>query len=1214
MFFLAAISLFTGALSPDMLQDWQLEDGVTAVAENGGVLLRADVTAPASARAFLEAEVPSGWRGKAVCQEIETVNRSPLVWSGEIWIDQLDASGGVLPESLADHRWTTHMRPPGKKTSYRHPGHIHPKACRLRLNVELRRPATMFDGSGLPLSDPATACPSLFLSRLEVSPADPPADPNPAFFVSGASGEDGDCAFVCGGRSGNAFSFQTRTRGAWSNAVQFRDESDLAFPSGAGTLEAWFKPDWKTTAAGSRSVTLFEGYQGYTSLKRHKWRRTLLDLKYVPSSRMLTLHLSDWAGHAYDAEFSGVALPDGAWTHVALQWTPGGTAEVFVGGKSVGRMDIPGFEAVPIADSREPNPNDLWITEVFVGAPCRKVKDTEDAPLADAPFFSCAVDSLRASTGCRYGAPFVPAKRYGIDPATRAHFPFDRCYDGGQGGGFGFVPGTVYSTEDRMAAPPPQRPFSDEIPFDLRNYKRLPTPPEHAQARRRHRSVHVVRPDGRFTIKAGDVAYPDFVEIENVSGRPLAYPIVVADGGVDPRSYADIASSLGLAGKTDREKVDALFQYVLSSSDYFVNRQVRFQYGTDRGHCVCNDALVMLKAYCGFECGYLNNLAANLFSIAAGCPASQAAGYGHSFQQVFFGGREHLYDVARQRYFTLFDNVTPAGLADIEDQPGIIARTGIPPNNYLRKGTRVRGGHGANDPRYQEKCAQTLNPGERMRVCFGNDGRMNNLHFWPKRGRYTGFRLGPDEYDYTALVHADSADSTIYRRDRFFPEYANAFICFDSRPDAANPAFCRIGTDSFCYRVRGTCPVVWGEYAAERADGGRIPLSVSTDGGKTFRPLPRGADGSSSLEYLLRARDGYLVRVESPMCEVVRFRAVTERQINARTYPGWPRAGKTDFTFSAVSGDEARITLAWREPAKRMSIEGGVHSGAIPGYERQLAVFDPADGASFRVHGASKDAKVRTYGRVRAGIAAGELSLSYAPERRPLMPRGDDMAGGAEEFPAVAAVDVIDGDSVKSLTLIIQPGIRLVPASSAKPLARATCLPAGDDSAQPRIWCTRKGDGAGFPCSGMPSGEYAVFALARFACGANRESPGFELDDSLSEGKSHVIAAPVNPTADYLFAPFGPGSGRSRWKWDCGYRPDLQLPYNGWIIRTSGAPRNGVYSVRLNGDVKDGAELAALLVVPMPGLEGRADLRKILFGLNCDPSHVVPYCDKGDQT
>ena len=123
-------------------------------------MLKTDSSAPINAYAKYETAVPPDMRGTAVVQEIQTRNCSKLVWSGEIWIEQLDEAGNILPETLADYRWTTHMRPPGRDVFYRHTGHIHPKACSLRLHIELRRPSIEFDAYGMPLKDKSISYPS----------------------------------------------------------------------------------------------------------------------------------------------------------------------------------------------------------------------------------------------------------------------------------------------------------------------------------------------------------------------------------------------------------------------------------------------------------------------------------------------------------------------------------------------------------------------------------------------------------------------------------------------------------------------------------------------------------------------------------------------------------------------------------------------------------------------------------------------------------------------------------------------------------------------------------------------------------------------------------------------------------------------------------------------------------------------------------------------
>ena len=1201
-------NLFHGVLGSPCA--WTLPPGVSLRREDGGVVLAADPSAPQSARAYCEVPVPAGLAGRNVRQDIDVTSRSEMVWSGEIQIDQIDPDGRILPETLSDWRWTTHMRPVGKLTRYRNSGRVHPRASRLRLNVELRRPDVGFDMCGERIVNPAKRNPALFVSRVEVRPAEELPFPkwSDSFFGPGVSGERGDSSFVSGGAGRHAFFFQTHTRGCWSNACQFRNEQDLAFPSGAGTVEAWFHPD-RTTSAAPGAVPLFFGHQGYSSLKRDPSPRRIMELSYDRAQRLFSLFISDWNGRSYSRKFKDVAIPDDEWTHVALQWNPGGAAEVFVGGTSIGKLPIEGFEATPIGDGSIANVNDLWVTELFVGASAQAAREADDPE--GMPFFSGLVDNVRASTGCRYCGRFSPQRAIlEPDAETRALFTFNRTFDGVQGGGFGQVPACVEAREDRIehrlaTDQSTVQYFPDEIvpsadsaqTFRIDNYVDLPQVSDFHMAYIREKRSFTVKPGQKMRIDMPARFRMDYVEVVNRGDVPLEKFIVIGEGRPDPRSFGDLVKSLVRPEMSDRERADAAFQYVLGATDYFINRQVRFPADSDVPRSVCNDAIVHLNAYCGFECGYLNNLAANMSSSVAGCPASQAAGYGHSFHQVFFDGKDHIYDIALQKFFTAFDNETAASLEDGESQPGIFRRTGRSPDNFIRKGTRVRGGHGANGPRYEERCAPTLNPGETFRVWRRNDGRMNNLHFWPKRGRFTGVRRGPDEYDYTGLVHTDGDEALVLRRDRLFPDYSVGILTFDGRPKVGNPAFVECTAGRLAYRVRTTLPVVWGSYAAWREDGSAVELSLSTDGGRTFRPLPKGGDGGVSLEYLVKAHDGFMIGIECVADEVARFRARTEFQMNPRTYPGWLVPGRNIFTVAAVAGPEADVTFAWSEPAKEVRAAGGGFSGAIPGCERQLFAMDPAKGLVLAVSGVSPSAKAVAHGRIFAKMGGGFLRVGYDPSAEPFIPRGDDNPEDKPEFPCFAAVDIEDSGTVRTLTFLIAPDVRLVQASAAKPVGGAELRVVDGSSPQPRFWCVKRGDGAAFPVENLPDGEYAVFALVRFphSCGAGRGA--FSI-------AGNPVGRHVNSTADFQFARFGRPGGRSRWKWDCGTRPDLQLEYNGWIIRNFRPPASGEYEVVLDGDCADGAEIAALLVVREPALEPRLDLRRMLFGLDCDPAHV----------
>ena len=164
------------------------------------------------------------------------------------------------------------------------------------------------------------------------------------------------------------------------------------------------------------------------------------------------------------------------------------------------------------------------------------------------------------------------------------------------------------------------------------------------------------------------------------------------------------------------------------------------------------------------------------------------------------------------------------------------------------------------------------------------------------------------------------------------------------------------------------------------------------------------------------------------------------------------------------------------------------------------------------------------------------------------------------------------------------------------------------DSVQPRIWFTSGTSVATFRYPKLPAGKYAVFALARFAshpedtqCSVRIDNP----DESLNgKEKDFVVARYINGNEDYLKAHYAHKGERARWKWDTINligKEFGQTSYSGWIIRALDFPETDHVDMKIPCDSQDGVELAAVLLLPDPDLECRADLRKVLFGLNCDP-------------
>ena len=1156
---------------------WKCPRGVSVRADRGALVFSVDGTSSDRAVATADLPLPKADAEGRLTQEIEVENVARLVWGGDLSVAQIDAAGSMLGESLVDIRETSHMRPVARKVRYRYEGRLHPAARSLQARIELRPPTKDYGAGDL-----------LRLTRLAFAEADPKPPANKEFFRAGVRGANGDKALVLGGEHGIALAYQTHSRGAWSDMVQFRREEDRFYPAGAGTVEAFFRPD--ATRMGDE-VTLFEAYNGYVCGRYHykgfgQGLGSVFRLSYLPPVHKMILSIRDWKGKDFSREFDGIDLPDGKWTHIAVQWTPGGAAELFVGGVSSGKMEIAGYEALPLGDKTISDINDHHATEFFLGASAGDTRLRRPGRNPET-LFQGAVDNLRVSTGCRYSGSFTPSPLFAVDAETRALFTFDNGYDGVSGGGFGWIPASVYANTGRTdyggRAPAKIAPENDpRLVFDIVNYRDVPAEREFRESRRPVRKSVRVEPGGAFAVDVPERFFMDYVEISNERGtKPIGCVRLVNKGRADPASFADLRSSICLDGLSDREKANRIFQYAISASDYFINNQVDFAAGGDVPHSVIMDGLAMLNGYCGFECGPLNTIVANLFPIVGDLPASVTLGYGHMFEQVYFDGKNHIYDLSAQKFFPSFDNVTSASLAEMGDEPGVFWRMGASPDHYIRKGTCDRE---SRNPVYFERMAVTLNPGEVFRAYAANDGQMNNLQVMA-RGK-TGARIkngvGDDERDYGRLVSADDSRMIVFRRDRIFPHFSNAFVTFDSRPTAGNPAF-TAGDGFFIYHVKNPFPIVFGEYAAFLKDGRTAALEISTDSGRTFRPLPRGRDGISRLEYLVKARHEYRIKVLCPMPSVERFIARTETMFNPRIFAGWLHSGRNDLTLGGEGG-AAEVTVAWREPAKEITIgDNPAYSGTLPGFERQIAVVDPERPLRLKVVGAGAGAKVRVFGKAKATLADGELTVAYDPTSPRLIRRGDDNPEPRAEFPQIAVIEIVDGDAVKSLTAVISPGARLIQ------LDRPVC-------------CRKAGETVSFPCEGMKPGKYAVFALARFPGEMERYGGAFRIKDPENPRDMPTIAKYHNGAFDYLKAGYSRKGARARWKWDTAVITGKGLPreHGAWSIRMFAAPKKA-YEVSLSGDVPEGAEIAALMVLPEPDFEARLDLRKILFGINCRP-------------
>ena len=1190
-------NLFAGALAPTA--KWKLPNGATQKAVGSGLVFRSPQY---GGTASYTVDVPEGAAGKPVKLELDCRSLSKMVWGGMIHIRQLDATGAVLPESLSDPRWTSHMRPPQKLTPYRERGRIHPQAKKLRLEIQLRYATEVKnDNYGLPLANSESLIPELEVSRLAVRVAEDLPFPKyrDDFFGAGVSGTPGDTALALGGE--RAFWYQTRSQASWAEARQIREESQTFFPAGAGTAEAWFKcSDWSATGRQSLLECYHHGANIEKGSRYKENRRVIFGVGYTAQTKTVLLQFKDANDKVFKQEVS-CELPVDRWFHLAATWQPGGMAQVFVDGRSVLTCSLAGYAPYDLKTMKFPN--DSAGTEFYLGSSSSSARIPPKASeSASAPLFRGLADNLRISSGVRYTADFTPAKAFTVDAATRALFTFDRSFDGVSDGGIGWISGTIRDLVDRVdhdltlekdGRTSTVAYYSHEIlkenhpdvVLNRLNYPTLPTAVEFAAARRTKRETRNLKSGETLVFDVAEKPYPDFVEIKNTGATPLLYPALVNKGEIDPRSFGDIADSLGTAGAiSDRERANAVFNFVLGASDYFMNHQPIFNPGSDCPRSVEYEALVMLNAYCGFECGPLNNLAANMFACAGGVPAGQTGGYGHSFEQVFYDGKNHIYDLSAQKFFPAMDNETAAYLEESAQQPGVHYRLGGSADHFIRNGTR---GAYVQTPAFQEKVAMTLNPGETFRGWFANDGACNDLQYnscfcGNRRESPIGVKretLSPYQENYEERCHAvcrrnlkGRPDDDLHRIDRFFPHYGNGFLLFDDKPTAGNPAFRDLKDGTFCYQVKTCYPIVAAEYGAVRKDGTPVALELSTDW-TTFRPIGAKMEGPAAdprvrLDYEVRARQAYWIRVKAPIEEVERVLAKTEVMFNARIFPGKVRQGRNELLFKSVAGEGAQVTVQWRENAKPITFKGALASGTIPGYERQMVLLDPSREWTIDVEGVSTEAFATATAGVRARLEKGRILLSVAEDRR-------------QTKGFIGFVTVQDGDVAKDLTVIACPNARLIPVGQS--LAKTS-------------------DKVRLAYEKLPKGRYCLWTLARW-----ESHPSFwkrrPLRAEFPQKKVSIEAAgPCNDGLMFYKAQYGHLGERANWVWDHALDPHSYYPYP--LIRELELGGTSELTYRLQSDVPNGVEVAGALILPFPEQDFKCALKKILGGYNCVPNRV----------
>ncbi|MBQ7395374.1 MAG: hypothetical protein IJW08_02420 [Lentisphaeria bacterium] len=1128
-------------------------------------------------------DVPEQYAGLGAKFELDFKSTAKETWSSFILIEQLDKNGKVLSESLTDPRWISLMRPYNILTPHRESGRFHSKVKKLRLVIKTRGSKLNIGSDGFVAKDPKVFIPAFEISRLSVRAAEEIPFPKyrDEFFSKGVSGKKGDYSFdTTKGKNGKAFFFATHSQACWAEGKTISNPQELFYPAGDGTVEAWFYPEWNKKATSATCTTLFTAeptqFFGPMGAKRGR-TKPCLALQYYPKRKQIAISFQDYTKKVYNNSFD-YDFAEKKWSHVAVQWSVKGGIQVFINGSKV--FEDTEFTYTPV-DFNNPKikkakyryiyiANEYMASQFSLGNTRYHVRSNKFP--ASHQHFRGKIDSLRISSVVRYKDNFTPAKKYTVDKDTRALFDFDRSFDGKTSDGLKHISGSVMAEvsriEDRLTVNGktidynPPKILDGNHPFkvlDIRNYTQVPNKKDFSAARKSEKVVFNFKGNAEKEIFLDNDVFMDYIEYKNIGNTTVVHPFMRRDSEIDPRSFADIRRTLDIANLTPRERTNKIFQFIISASDYFASHQLFFEPGTDIQENACYKALTMLNAYCGFECGPLNNLTANMFTCSGALPASQTGGYGHSFQQVWVDGKSNLYDMSAQKFFPSFDNTTPASLAEVELEPGIQNRVKGNSDHFIRLSTRT---YTVQNPAYVKRVGMNIRPGETLRMWYSNNGRFNELQCHKD---YSGKPINH-------LVHG-KGKTKVVEKERIFPDFGSTFLFFNGKPAEFSKNFELVKADSFCYKVESAYPIVYAEYAAKLADGSFAELEISTDRGKTFRPLKSDADGTARPYYPVCGRMEYLIKVNAPIGKVENFNAMTQMITNPRVMTCKLKKGSNKLLYTASNNADIQLTLQYRKYAKDITITGeSILTGSQRGYERQLTVLVPGESKEFSVTGISPAATVRTSGKLKAQLADGKLTIS-APD---------------EEIKAIEVATIIDNGAEKELTVLIFPNAEIVTAKDITPVKNAQIVDGdiqksanfkgGSNKAKLRVNLKKS----------KPAGTYVIWNCVRFSI-----EPGWtRVHLELPQGGNEEVFRHQNSQSEFLKSRFHGANGRGKFYWT--------FAYDGYYTRLRhemGKEFSHLdYRVNICNDPL--AEVAGTLVLPDPGPEFLGKMVQILCGIN----------------
>ena len=708
-----------------------------------------------------------------------------------ILLQQFDQSGKQLGTCIVDPRWLSMCVTPNQDIKLREQGYIYRATTSITLSIGLWCPQTrdpIMNGDGSWMLYPSSDNFNVDITRADLRAAHAINFPGyeKSRFGPGLTGAQDDLSLQIG--EGTGFCFDANPQAVWSEGALPSNPNDYHWPCCAGTFECWVLPQFDAADTGERYI--MDAFASYGA------QQSVLKIFYTPSTSKFHIVRVDPSDKSTEQETTAPLVP-GQWHHLAYTWDPAsGRQTLFVDGapKLTHQEDpTPPIDITHLGSSKQ-IPGRVWLGQ------------TNTANRFHDNALHGRLDEVRVSDGIRYTAPFTPERvPFVLDHDTRALFHFDDRISGLAAGDDGRIPGTLLSLTpptfaaleyEKQDAPQPVLAQWDKpgFPDTVNPLKLFPVNPyvpltEDAFTKSSidRKTVLHLKPGETTTINCASQPEMDSVEIRCPDdGATLARPLLAKPGEVDPRTVESILASLGISKlPTLRERADTIFKYLVTNNDYFWSVVAEIQ---PSGAMISpgEHPTIFFNSYLQFGCGEQNRMVRDFF-LAAGLSADMTHGSGHVFEQVFFDGSWHLYDLFARVFFPARDNLRPAALSEVERDPYLAVRaerTAV--GFWLPSDTR----------KYQfpdreiamPDMAYQLRPGESLRYYWHNDGRYNPTLVNPTE-HSTPWKEGP-------LLHGKPMNWA----NHFPPYTANGIFSFSCTPRADHPALSDWHDGAFIYK------------------------------------------------------------------------------------------------------------------------------------------------------------------------------------------------------------------------------------------------------------------------------------------------------------------------------------------------------------------------------------------------------------------------------